>query len=110
MQREESDRRGQDLLFDHVGVGEQFRRKPPDDGTGTDEEACVASAPMLWRRPDGDLVRDVPPTKAIMPYLMRGRNESAVYFEQQVAMRHADAFVREFNVAHPETPITSSTS
>ena len=67
---------------------------------------CVASAAMLWRRPDGDLVRDVPPTKAIMPYLMRGRNESAVYFEQKVAMRHADAYVREFNVAHPDTPIT----
>ncbi len=61
---------------------------------------------MLWRRPDGDLVRDVPPTKAIMPYLMRGRNESAVYFEQQVAMRQADRYVREFNEAHPDTPIT----
>ena len=61
---------------------------------------------MLWRRPDGDLVRDLPPTKAIVPYLMRGRNESAVYFEQHVAMRHADAYIREFNVAHPDTPIT----
>jgi hypothetical protein len=61
---------------------------------------------MLWRRPDGDLVRGVPPTKAIMPYLMRGRNESAVYFEQRIAMRNADAFVREFNQSHPETPIT----
>ena len=61
---------------------------------------------MLWRRPDGDLVRDLPPTKGIVPYLMRGRNESAVYFEQQVAMRHTDAYVREFNVAHPDTPIT----
>jgi hypothetical protein len=37
---------------------------------------------------------------------MRGRNESAVYFEQQVAMRQADAYIREFNVAHPDTPIT----
>jgi hypothetical protein len=61
---------------------------------------------MLWRRPDGELVRDLPPTKGIVPYLMRGRNESAVYFEQQVAMRHADAYIREFNVAHPDTPIT----
>jgi hypothetical protein len=61
---------------------------------------------MLWRRPDGDLVRDLEPTKGIMPYLMRGRNESAVYFEQQIAMRHADAYVRNFNVAHPDTPIT----
>jgi hypothetical protein len=61
---------------------------------------------MWWRRPDGDLVRDLPPTKGIVPYLMRGRNESAVYFEQQVAMRHADAYVRDFNVAHPDTPVT----
>jgi hypothetical protein len=60
---------------------------------------------MLWRRPDGELVRDLPPTKGIVPYLMRGRNESAVYFEQQVAMRHADAYIREFNVAHPDSPI-----
>jgi hypothetical protein len=37
---------------------------------------------------------------------MRGRNESAVYFEQQVAMRQADAYIREFNVAHPDAPIT----
>jgi hypothetical protein len=61
---------------------------------------------MWWRRPDGDLVRDLPPTKGIVPYLMRGRNESAVYFEQQVSMRHADAYVRDFNVAHPDTPVT----
>jgi hypothetical protein len=61
---------------------------------------------MLWRRPDGELVRDLPPTKGIVPYLMRGRNESAVYFEQQIAMRHADSYIREFNVAHPDTPIT----
>jgi len=59
---------------------------------------------MLWRRPDGDLVRDVAPTKAIMPYLMRGRNESAVYFEQQVAMKQADLYLRRFNEAHPDTP------
>jgi hypothetical protein len=61
---------------------------------------------MFWRRPDGELVRDLPPTKGIVPYLMRGRNESAVYFEQQVAMRHADAYIREFNVAHPDAQIT----
>ena len=66
----------------------------------------VASRAMWWRRPDGDLVRDLPPTKQIMPYLMRGRNESAVYFEQQVAMRRADDYVRAFNEAHPATPIT----
>jgi hypothetical protein len=39
---------------------------------------------MWWNRPDGMLVRDVPPTRAIMPYLMKRRNESAVYFTQEV--------------------------
>ena len=61
---------------------------------------------MLWRRPDGDLVRDVPANKAIMPYLMRGRNESAFYFEQKIALRQADAYIRAFNAVHPDTPIT----
>ena len=59
---------------------------------------------MLWRRPDGDLVRGQSPTKAIMPYIMRGRNESAVYFEQQISLRNADRCLRAFNDAHPETP------
>src|SRR3954453_10015032 len=61
---------------------------------------------MFWRRSDGELVRDLEPTKGIVPYLMRGRNESAVYFEQQVAMRHADPYIREFNVAPPDAQIT----
>jgi hypothetical protein len=61
---------------------------------------------MWWRRPDGDLVRGLPPTKQIMPYLMRGRNESAVYFEQHVAMRQVDAYVRTFNDSHPDLQIT----
>ena len=39
---------------------------------------------MWWNRPDGTLASDVPPTRAIMPYLMRRRNESAVYFTQEV--------------------------
>ena len=60
---------------------------------------------MLWRRPDGDLVKGSPPTKAIMPYIMRGRNESAVYFEQRIAMRQADLYIRAFNEAHPELQI-----
>jgi hypothetical protein len=48
----------------------------------------------------------VDPTKAIMPYIMRGRNESAVYFQQHIAMRQADQWIRAFNEAHPETPVT----
>jgi hypothetical protein len=61
---------------------------------------------MLWRRADGDLVRDVDHAHRIMPYIMRGRNESAFYMEQHVDLRRADAFVRAFNVAHPGAPMT----
>lgn len=40
---------------------------------------------MVWRyRSDGDLVTDVPVTRRIMPFIMRTRNESVVYFEQDV--------------------------
>jgi hypothetical protein len=61
---------------------------------------------MWWRRPDGDLVRDLSPAKRIMPYMMRGRNESAFYFDQRIALRQADAYIRAFNEVHPATPIT----
>ncbi len=58
-----------------------------------------------WNRPDGTLVRDLPPTKRIMPYIMRGRNESAFYFEQSMSLRKTDAYIRAFNEAYPQHPI-----
>jgi hypothetical protein len=61
---------------------------------------------VWWRRPDGDLVRDVPNLRRIMPYVMRTRNESAVYFEQRVDVGAAERFVRAFNRAHPECRAT----
>lgn len=60
---------------------------------------------LWWKRPDGELVRDLPATKRIMPYIMRGRNESAFYFEQQISLVKTDAYIRAFNDAHPSTPI-----
>src|SRR6476646_7435634 len=41
-----------------------------------------------------------------MPYVMRTRNESTVYFEQRVDVGNAERFVRAFNEAHPETRTT----
>ena len=38
----------------------------------------------LFRRPDGVPATDVPPYRQMMPYLMRRRMESNVYFDQQV--------------------------
>lgn len=61
---------------------------------------------VWWRRPDGDLVRDVPDLRRIMPYIMRTRNESTVYFEQRLDVGPAERFVRAFNEAHPETRAT----
>jgi len=56
----------------------------------------------VWRhRADGDLARDVPPTRRVMPYLMRGRNEAAVYAEHDISLRKSDAFIREWNQANP---------
>jgi hypothetical protein len=58
-----------------------------------------------WRRADGELVTDLPVNRRFMPYLMKGRNESVYYFEHEVALRKADAFVRTFNESHPDNQI-----
>ncbi|MFM8303582.1 MAG: hypothetical protein ACKOA9_04695 [Actinomycetota bacterium] len=55
-----------------------------------------------WRRADGDLVRDLPLNRRVMPYLMPGRNESVYYFDIEVGLARTDAWLREFNAAHPE--------
>jgi len=39
--------------------------------------------PFRWR-PDGDFVRNLPRTRRIMPFIMRARNESIVFSEEQV--------------------------
>lgn len=39
--------------------------------------------PFRWG-PEGDWVRNVPAARRIMPFIMRRRNESIVYFEQKV--------------------------
>lgn len=56
---------------------------------------------MWWRRSDGRLTRDLPNTRRVMPYIMRGRNEAAVYFGYDVPLRKADAFIRAWNSANP---------
>lgn len=60
---------------------------------------------MWWRRADGVLARNVPNTRRVMPYLMRGRNESAVYFGYDYHIHKADVFVRAWNQANPARPI-----
>jgi hypothetical protein len=56
---------------------------------------------MWWHRSDGTLVKDLPNTRRVMPYIMRGRNESAVYFEHDMSLVKTDAFIRAWNQANP---------
>jgi len=60
----------------------------------------------LFGRPDGVLVRDESNVRKMMPYLMRGRNESAVYHEQNYDLTKTRPWLREFNRAHSDAPAT----
>lgn len=48
------------------------------------------------KRSDGDLVKDVPLTRRIMPFIMRGRNESIAFFEQKVDVTKTNEFLQKF--------------
>lgn len=56
----------------------------------------------LFRRPDGVLVRGEPAVRRIMPYLMRGRNESAVYHDTVFRIAEARAWLRAYNRSHAQ--------
>lgn len=57
---------------------------------------------MFTRRGDGTLVRDVPAFRRIVPYLMRTRTESAVYFPQRIEVDGLLAWLEEVNAGRPE--------
>src|SRR6185436_8851011 len=59
----------------------------------------------IFKRPDGDLVRGESNVRRFVPYLMRGRNESAVYHEQICDLTRTRPWLRAFNHAH-EQPAT----
>ncbi|HJV49072.1 MAG TPA: hypothetical protein VJ549_07335 [Geothrix sp.] len=54
----------------------------------------------LFKRPDGNLVRDEDPLRGIMPYLMRGRNESCVYHETVYRIAATRVWLKAYNRAH----------
>src|SRR4051812_25737211 len=60
----------------------------------------------LFNRPDGTLATDVPAARRIMPFIMRSRTESAVYFEQQIDLSRTLPFLERFNAAHPTRKVT----
>ena len=51
---------------------------------------------MFYRRSDGTLVKDTrDPIGDIMPYIMRGRNESAVYYSKSYCVENIQDYIRE---------------
>ena len=60
----------------------------------------------LFKRPDGELVRDESNVRRMMPYLMKGRNESAVYHEQLYDLTKTRPWLRAYNRAHPDAAAT----
>jgi hypothetical protein len=56
----------------------------------------------FFRRPDGDLVRGVPPLRAIIPYIMRRRNESAVLHDTVYQLGRTRPWLRAYNRAHED--------
>ena len=51
----------------------------------------------LFRRCDGELVRDAAPLRRMMPRLMRGRNDSIVFHSSQWEIAAARSWLRAFN-------------
>ncbi|NQV30971.1 MAG: 2-oxo acid dehydrogenase subunit E2 [Candidatus Marinimicrobia bacterium] len=59
----------------------------------------------FWWRPDGTYVKNLKNTRKIMPFLMHGRAESTVYYEQHLEVEKAWNFVEEF---HQRTGLKAS--
>ena len=58
----------------------------------------------LFRRADGDLVKDIAPVRRMMPLIMRGRNESIVYHATNWDISKARAWLRKYNRARANKP------
>jgi hypothetical protein len=62
---------------------------------------------MFGRRPDGQLVRDLPAIRRFMPFISPRRNESVFYYPQDVDAEPALQFLDQLNAGRPEQrPIT----
>jgi hypothetical protein len=62
---------------------------------------------MFGRRADATLVRDAAPVRRFMPFISPGRNQSLVYFAQEVEVERALSFLEEKNRSRPpERPMT----
>jgi hypothetical protein len=54
---------------------------------------------LFYDRPDGSRVRGLPAFNAILPYVMRRRNESSALFSKDIDVESAMAYVRSKNAA-----------
>jgi hypothetical protein len=54
----------------------------------------------LFGRSDGTLVKNLAPVRAMIPYLMLGRNESIVYHEEIVELTKTLSFLERWNAVH----------
>lgn len=58
----------------------------------------------LFRRSDGELVRDLAPVRRMIPYLMRTRTEAVVYHDAVYEIARARDWIQAFNQARPDGP------
>lgn len=56
----------------------------------------------LFNRSDGTLVKTTSRVRRMIPYLMKGRNESIVYHEQVIDVTKTQRFIDEWNQTHSE--------
>ena len=54
----------------------------------------------LFGRSDGTLVKNLAPVRAMIPYLMHGRNESVVYHEEIIDLTKTLPFLERWNAVH----------
>ena len=50
---------------------------------------------MLKKRPDGRIVKSVPPIQKIMPYIMKTRTDSMNMYEDTFACAPMDEYIKE---------------
>lgn len=53
------------------------------------------------KRFDGTLLRNLPAFRLINPYVMKGRNESSVYYPQTIEIEKTHEFLRDYNADRP---------
>ncbi len=89
----------------HAGHDARLGQPRPEAGrialTGPSAGSDPATMPLL-RRPDGALSRGLAPMRRLMPYMMRGRNESAVYHETLWDISRTRPWLKAYNRAHAQ--------